>query len=151
MLIFCLDHQQCIGFQLMNQSESPRTVFELLFTRWQTCPDELHYDNACKTHTFAMYREPAFFSGMSAYIDKLHVGGHKNCSPAYDPYLYNRLMNENSQLAEQTNSKVLYVQPRLIHMRQVNFCHTLLTFMCLLNTDTQKAKAGLAINPYLKA
>jgi hypothetical protein len=47
MLVFCLDHGTLIGYHVMHNSESPRTLFELFFTRWKTAPVLVCYDNAC--------------------------------------------------------------------------------------------------------
>lgn len=38
-IIWCAEHQTCLGFSLMRDSESPKTPFELLYTRWENAPE----------------------------------------------------------------------------------------------------------------
>lgn len=37
--VWCLEHGQCLGFCAMRDKESPRTTFEVFFTRWLKCPE----------------------------------------------------------------------------------------------------------------
>jgi len=47
MCVFCLKHSNLIGFHLMHHHESPKTAFELFYTRWPQGPRVICYDNAC--------------------------------------------------------------------------------------------------------
>lgn len=44
--VFCGVHGVCIGYSVMLESESPRTAFEILRTRFQPAPKFVIYDNA---------------------------------------------------------------------------------------------------------
>lgn len=37
-LIWCMKHSKCVGFFVMHESESPRALFEALYTRWGSPP-----------------------------------------------------------------------------------------------------------------
>lgn len=148
LLVFCLDHQKCIGFMLLQNKESPRTVMELLFSRWAVCPKEVHYDNGCNTHTFCMYREPYFFRDCRFFIDKFHVASHSECSPTYDPRYMSQFAGVNTQLMEQTNSKVAYLGPKSYHMGQLSFLQSVLQFMTSLNDEADTARNGGLVDVY---
>ena len=38
-VVWCLDHDRCMGFSVMQDKESPRTPFEVLHTRWEQAPE----------------------------------------------------------------------------------------------------------------
>ena len=67
-----------------------RTVFDALYTRWQTPPKMICMDNGCKLHDFCLNREPMHFKNVDFCIDEAHYRGHTHCSPAYSTgaYLY---------------------------------------------------------------
>jgi hypothetical protein len=48
MLLWCMECGKCLMFAIMPASESPRTVFELLYTHLQQSPDLFMVDNGCK-------------------------------------------------------------------------------------------------------
>ena len=100
-VLHCLDCAACIGFHMMPSSESPRTLFEILFTRWPTAPEVVVYDNGCHAHAYALNREPEWASNTFYVIDKLHYRGHTACSSSYDIGKYPVLGKKNSSMAEQ--------------------------------------------------
>ena len=59
--MFC-KHGIAIGFQLMSDTESPKTAFNILVGRFPIIPKIIIYDNACKLHLYAIKREPARFA-----------------------------------------------------------------------------------------
>lgn len=85
----------------MPNSESPRTLFEVLYTRFKQAPDVVVYDNSCHGHVYCLNREPAWAARTQFVVDKAHWKGHTGCSSGYDIGLYPRLSQLNSQLAEQ--------------------------------------------------
>lgn len=83
MIIWCTCCAKVVLFALMLDSESPRTIFDLLYTHFSTAPRRFQFDNGCNVHRYALHREPTFFKHTQFLIDKLHFAGHTNCSAAY--------------------------------------------------------------------
>jgi hypothetical protein len=69
---FCLDCQNIVGFNAMHEFESPRSVFEVLWTRWPTPPAVVIYDNACNLSIYCHMRESWYFRDTKFIIDRLH-------------------------------------------------------------------------------
>ena len=105
--MFCR-HGICLGFQVMDSAESPRTVFDILVRRFPKIPSLIIYDNACKLHLFALKREPARFQQTRFMVDRLHYRkGHVGCTLGYsmDSYSSNPYIKSiNSQANEQANA-----------------------------------------------
>lgn len=99
--IYCLDCSGCIGFLVMTASESPRTLFEALYTRWQIPPLVVVYDNSCHAQAFALNREAEWARTIQWVIDALHFKGHSGCAFSYDIKEFLPLQQKNSQLCEQ--------------------------------------------------
>jgi hypothetical protein len=101
-VLHCLDCGQCLGFNMMPDAESPRTLFEVLFTRWQpSAPSVIVYDNSCHGHVYCLNREPEWCKDSVFAIDKVHYKGHVGCSAGYDISSYPGLAHYNSSMAEQ--------------------------------------------------
>ena len=83
MIIWCACCGKAVLFSLMTDSESPRTIFELLYTHCPEAPARFQFDNGCNVHRYALHREPSFFKFTQFLVDQLHFAGHKNCSLAY--------------------------------------------------------------------
>lgn len=83
MIVWCACCGKAVLFSLMTDSESPRTVFELLYTHCSVAPSRFQFDNGCNVHRYALHREPNFFKSTQFLVDHLHFAGHKNCSLAY--------------------------------------------------------------------
>ncbi len=67
----------------MTDSESPRTIFELLYTHCPEAPTRFQFDNGCNIQRCALHREPCFLNFTHFQVDLLHFVGHKNCLLAY--------------------------------------------------------------------
>ena len=100
-VLHCLKCAACVGFHIMNEAESPRTLFEVIYSRWAVPPKVVVYDNSCHGHQYFLNREPRYASTIAFLIDKLHFKGHTGCCRAYDIGLYPELAHLNSQMAEQ--------------------------------------------------
>lgn len=100
-VMHCLKCSECIGFHMMPSSESPRTLFEVLFTRWPVAPSVVVYDNGCNAHTYVLNREPDWCKDTLYVVDKLHYKGHVACSIGYNIAEYEDLAKLNSSMAEQ--------------------------------------------------
>lgn len=74
----------------MADSESPSTLFELLYTYFNDGSfDEdnqmkIVYDNACNFTTYGLNRDPQFMKGIDAFTDGFHgTKGHPKCSKGF--------------------------------------------------------------------
>lgn len=80
----CADCGYTVGFNLLHEFESPRSVFEVLYTRFPRAPRVIYYDNGCNLEVYASMRAPTFFSGTTFLVDKFHFFSHHHCSPVFD-------------------------------------------------------------------
>ncbi len=131
LLVFCMDHNNLIGFHIMRNYESPKTVFELLFTRWQISPSVVCYDNACNLAKYCLAREYAFFRETQFVLDRLHVNAHTCCSPVYHPDLYPALIGTNTQLCEQINSRLNGLRAQIPSFKMDMWLHHIILFLHL--------------------
>ena len=99
--IYCLECGVCIGFFVMDRAESPRTLFDVLFTRWERPPEVVVYDNSCHGQAFALNRESEWSKSMQWAVDAMHFKGHKGCAHSYDIKRFPLLSDLNSQRCEQ--------------------------------------------------
>jgi hypothetical protein len=105
-LVYCVEHSNCIGFIVQNQPESPRVVYELLLSRFRVPPKIVMYDNGCNLHEYVLNRAPVFFKDTYFLVDGFHANSHKNCMAAYDTTKYlNMCRGLNSSLLEQKNAR----------------------------------------------
>lgn len=81
---WCLECRKCNLFVVMGDAESPRTIFEALYTRFPSAPRRFCFDNGCNVHNYILNREPQHFKEMEVYIDETHWQGHKHCSVGYN-------------------------------------------------------------------
>ena len=121
MACVCVGCHNLIGFHVMQEHESPRSAFELIFSRWITAPKLIIYDNTCNLDIFCRTREPAYFKDTLIVVDRLHYKSHHGCSPIYDMDLYQSLRGVNSQAVEQLWSQLRFNTTRMGYMSQVNF------------------------------
>jgi hypothetical protein len=47
LLFWCLEHRECIGFNILRSAESCQSVYEVLSSRFPQMPRYVIYDNAC--------------------------------------------------------------------------------------------------------
>jgi formylmethanofuran dehydrogenase subunit E-like metal-binding protein len=107
----------------MANAESPRTVFEVVYTMFEEAPGDMVYDNMCTLHHYALNREPEFFKLTGARVDAMHYRDHTRCAPDFNSALYHRVTN--SQVAEQKNAVLQKMGSALSYMHQ----HTFLFFV----------------------
>lgn len=84
MFYWCTLCGLCVCFHVMANAESPKTVFDTLYTKWQHAPPSFCMDNGCNVHHYILNREPGFFRDTKIFIDQSHYHGHKDCSAAYN-------------------------------------------------------------------
>lgn len=131
---WCHDCGKCLFFSVMANVESPRTVFEILYTHFATPPRRVIYDNACNLMHFTLNREPAHFKETAFIVDRMHFTEHTKCCEDFDSSKYACI--RNSPLAEQRNSVLRHLEKSVSFMTQA----TALTFMrhCLHRMHSYK-------------
>ena len=134
--MFC-PHGICLGFQLMIEAESPRTPFEILVQRFQTMPERIIYDNACKLHQYALKREPARFRKTMFLVDTFHYQkNHVACSLGYGMREYPHdefIQSINSQVCEQGNRDLRKLSVPAAYMNPENLIQQTKVFLALRN------------------
>lgn len=71
------------------------------------------YDNGCNHAHYVLNREPHFFMDMHQLIDAMHFRAHTSCATSFDIQTVASAHSGplgNSQLAEQRNSKLSYIE-----------------------------------------
>ena len=116
---WCLDCGVSPGFTLMANAESPRTVFEWLYTRNDSPPSVIFYDNGCNAHQFCLNREPFHFASTLWYVDAFHYAGNNKCSAEYCSVNCSDV--QNSSMAEQKNSIIRSLESNCGYMTQLVF------------------------------
>lgn len=124
----------------MAENESPRTVFEVLYTRFEQAPLSFCYDNGCNSMNYCLGRESKYFKGTKFLVDEAHFRGHKNCSPVFNTGLYGHV--RNSPLAEQKNSFLRLLENSCGLMNQTTFLWYVRLFLRGLNRTEEKAAVG---------
>jgi hypothetical protein len=136
--MFC-KHGVCLGFQLMESAESPRTAFDILIRRFQKMPKLIIYDNSCKLHLFALKREPVRFRNTHFLVDRLHYRkGHVGCSVGYSMDSYDAdkdIVTINSQTNEQANASLRRLSTQLTYMHPSNVIKHTSVFLAIRNMD----------------
>lgn len=145
--LFC-PHGVCLGFQAMKDFEGPMTAFDILYRRFPEPPGIVIYDNACALHRCCMKHAPAHFSRTKFYVDRVHWCGHKGCHEGYcmnsydnnTPVLDGKLTlgQINSQVCEQTNSKLELIVTQTKYMSEDNYMAYIKLFLYMSNEDAIK-------------
>jgi hypothetical protein len=141
-LVVCTCCQQIVGFSVLDGRESTRTVFEILYSRFDRAPKRIIYDNACNACLTFNLREARFFADTEFVIDRFHWKDHVNgCSPAFNPG--NRantkaLKGVNTSVCEQINSHISRLSKQLIFMRPSRFLFFLCQHLSEINNSRTK-------------
>ena len=139
MVLTCLGCKRVLGFSLLPAAESPRTVFELFFTRFRYAPDVICYDNSCGACHFCLLREPLFFGNTQFVIDRWHYKSHKTnaCSVAFDANRIAHMRGVNTMQSEQGNAELNYDSLA----NQLKYCAPATYFKLLLDFFAQSNRA----------
>ena len=72
------------GYKKMVKGESPRIIFDLVTTRFESWynPDII-YDASCRVKEMGLNREPERFMNILITSDPLHIHNHTTCSQAF--------------------------------------------------------------------
>ena len=106
-VVRCAKHSIAIGFHLCKTGEGVNDAVSAVYCHWKKAPSIMIGDNNCKSHTYAMIREPIWWKYTVYVIDWLHSLGHKRCTPNYwisrfkDTSVLYRILNDMG--AEQRN------------------------------------------------
>lgn len=119
----------------MDSAESPKTAFELIYTRWEKAPELITYDNCCRLMDYCLNREPEHFKNTCFLVDAMHYKNHTNCSCAFNIKESGPYKRFNSQLCEQKNAKLVTIRDSAAYMKQTNFIFLMRHVLYLLNTD----------------
>ena len=125
----------------MDTGESPKHPFEIFRSRFETAPDVIIYDNACKLRQYCLNREPLFFKNTLFVMDRFHWKGHVGCTSGYSLDTYRLsvdLRSINSQVNEQANAGLQRIRGQLAYMTLDNFMFTVSLFLCIKNKDKIK-------------
>lgn len=139
-IMTCAGCNMVLGFSVLNCNESPRALFELIFTRFKIAPEAIIYDNACNASLYCLKREPEFFENTDFMVDKMHIRGHTNaCSPAYHPSSSVDQHDDvtgrrlNTQRCEQVNSFIQDLSGQAKLMTVSNYLFSIRDFLAQLN------------------
>lgn len=105
-IFFCVEHEQCIGFIVLDKPESLRVITHTILTRFDKIPKLILYDNGCNLNEYILNRYPWEFKDSRILVDGFHFNSHTNCSPIYDSSALPAMTrNLNTSLVEQKNSR----------------------------------------------
>lgn len=133
---FCGIHKKCLGFVVMYEAESCKTVCETLITWFEKAPSVIIYDNACNLEEYISNRYPKHFEKTCFFVDAFHYKGHSNCAATYNSGLYKeKLCNINTSLLEQKNSKIRHIKQTAPFLKTRTFMAKLRYTVLKLNTS----------------
>ncbi|KAI8892601.1 hypothetical protein BC833DRAFT_569954, partial [Globomyces pollinis-pini] len=84
LLYWCGEHRCCIGFSVLEKSESIQEVYTTLIARFPTLPKVIIYDNGCNLHDYFLNRSPSILKETIILSDGFHWKNHTNCGPTYN-------------------------------------------------------------------
>ncbi|KAF8381954.1 hypothetical protein PRIPAC_71096 [Pristionchus pacificus] len=133
LLLLC-PHRVTYGFSILDSSESPRSLFRILATRFPDgrIPGIVIYDNSCHLSVYCINREPAMFKKTNFLIGRLHSKNHKTCCRSMYLREYDgdeEMKALNSQSAEQTNARLRHINHVLPFLKLSRFKKTLALFL----------------------
>lgn len=143
MLLFC-PHGICVGLKIMDKCEGPSMLTDMLFTRLNSGPRMVVYDNACNTHRHCIKWQPGFFQNTRFCIDRIHKYNHHGCGPGYqlDQLDPRELLVDNvtvsalnSQVAEQCNSLLERIRTQVAYLKHENVMSYVKYFLAMRNKD----------------
>jgi hypothetical protein len=83
-IVWCAACRRAVCFSLMPDTESPATLFELLYCFFpQDKKLRISYDNGCQFLSYALNRAPRWAGQVRVMIDELHHHGHKACATSF--------------------------------------------------------------------
>lgn len=121
---FC-EHGVCLAFFILPNAEGRDEAYSFIVSYFVLAPEIIIYDFGCSLEEYCLNRSPDFFKNTRNFIDRFHMPNHKACADSYNLSNYMHLDFVNSEVAEQCNSVLQKVKPRLSQMSQVSFMLTM--------------------------
>jgi CxC4 like cysteine cluster associated with KDZ transposases len=132
LLFYCVEHQCCIGFVVLEGGESPRIVHEVLLTRFKTLPQNVIYDNGCNLSEYIINRTPYLFRRTQVFVDAFHYYSHSNCARCFST-------NESPMLSEHWNTSLFEQRnARLTKLKETAPLMRARVFMAMLRIAVAK-------------
>jgi hypothetical protein len=136
-MLVCCPHGICLAFETMHSSESPESVFRILYSRIQDWSRKtIVYDAGCRLVEYILHREPNMVNYLNVFIDRLHYKNHTSCTSGYDMESYYMLADINSVVNEQFNSTLQHCKRMISYMNHSHF----IVFMKWLIASKNDAK-----------
>lgn len=133
---FCGQHNKCVGFVVLESSESCKTVSEIIITRFEQPPDIIIYDNSCNLEQYVLNRWPNYFQNTTFYVDGFHYKSHKNCATTYDSGLHSSVISTiNTSLVEQKNARIRHIKNTTPLMKARTFMSKLIYIVSYINKN----------------
>jgi hypothetical protein len=99
-VVWCAACKRAISWSLMTDSESPATLFELLYLFFSVKRRNIVYDNGCHFLDYALNRDPQWGEGNDVFVDELHYPNHTCCAGSFDT----GVLKETTHLSSFTRS-----------------------------------------------
>ena len=129
------------GFSMMLTGESPRMLFDIIMTRFESDYNpEIIYDASCRVKEYGLNRELKRFMSIRITTDQFHQVNHKSCSASFRSSKYLSLENINSEACEQTNSVLRKISSSTTYMSPSLYMRVLTLFMANLNIIANNKK-----------
>lgn len=138
LLFFCVDHNNCIGFVILDRAESPKVISDIFLTRFEIMPHTILYDNSCNLSEFILNRTPQLFKDTQFLIDGFHFSAHSNCANSYNISDYPFSISVNSSLVEQKNAQLRYMKATSPCLKYNTFVMKLIYAVINMNRLTSK-------------
>ena len=124
-LFWCARHRECIGWILLERSESLEILFSSIVTRFRKIPNYIIYDNGCNFYEYCVNRAPDLFSDTVFLSDGFHWSNHRNCSSSFNSCLIEAIKGISSVTHEQKNSNLAKFKAISTFMRFDTFSQTM--------------------------
>ena len=129
----------------MKTHESPKHLFKIFLTCFESLPKMIIYDNSCKLHQYVLNREPSHFKDTLFFVDRFHWRGHIGCSSGYslDKYSTYDISSINSQVNEHGNAGLQRIKGQIAYMKPSKFIFHVKLFLGIINMD-KRAKIDMS-------
>ena len=121
LLFWCGTHRECIGWILLQGSESLEVIYGTLVTRFSIIPKYVIYDNGCNLYEYCANRAPHLFADTVFLSDGFHWANHRTCSTCFNSSVVAVIEGISSVTHEQKNSYLANFKAISIFMRLDSF------------------------------
>lgn len=145
LLFWCASHRICIGWTLLTEAESPKSVYDVLATRFQKMPQYIIYDNACNLFEYCHNRSPHLFRDTVFLSDAFHWVNHINCGCCFNSRIYSSIESYSSVVHEQKNAFLAKHKKTSPRMRYDTFVELLCVVLATINYRENGYSMGINI------